>query len=52
MNPISLVASIKAGNADYSGLSEDLTDLLKKMMTYDSTKRLKWKDLLKHNFFS
>lgn len=50
-NPFSLVASIKEGKADYAGLSEELVDLLKKMLTYDPKKRLPWKDLLKHPFF-
>lgn len=50
-NPFSLVASIKEGKADYSGLSDELVDLLKAMLTYDPKKRIAWKDLLKHKFF-
>lgn len=41
-NKFKLISLIKLQEVNYENLSPELTELLKKMLKYDPTKRMKW----------
>lgn len=49
--PAQIIKNILEENIDFEGMSSELEDLLKKMLSVDPSNRIKWDNIFAHNFF-